>query len=221
MTGYDILMIVILVASLVHGAWRGMIWQIAPIVSLVLAYIVALPVSAQIAHWFGNEAPTNQYIAMLVVYLAVSLLVYVVASLFKGLLAKIRLEEYDRHIGSLLGGVKGLLVCMALTFFLVTLSESARDTVLRSQSGYLAAVVMDAVHPVMPPKFHELLEPYIHGLDDAAAERGIALKHRHDAVTPPSSGAPTDSKSAPAEIIEQHVLPAVRLATQYSDSARR
>lgn len=183
MSVYDLIMAAIIIVAIVQGARRGAAMQIAPIVSLVLGYVVALPLSKQLAPWFGSEAPMNRYIALLVVYLAVSLSVYLLARSFKDYILKFQLHEYDRHLGSILGGVKGLLVCLFLTFFLVSVSPASRESILQSHTGAVATVVMNQLHPVMPAGIHELLHPYIHTLDEAngtTVHAGYEHLHMHE-----------------------------------------
>ena len=48
MTPYDVAMVAAIVAGMVWGAWRGITWQLASILSLGLGYAVAVPMSAQL-----------------------------------------------------------------------------------------------------------------------------------------------------------------------------
>ena len=65
---------------------------------------------------------------------------------------------------------------MFLTFFLVTLSHSARESIINSESGYVAAVAIDRLDPVIPGDLHALLEPYLRRMDP----RGIEREHREE-----------------------------------------
>ena len=87
-----------------------------------------------------------------------------------------RIEALDRHLGALLGLVEGAMFSMFLTFFLVTLSHSARESIINSESGYVAAVAIDRLDPVIPGDLHALLEPYLRRMDP----RGIEREHRDE-----------------------------------------
>ena len=87
-------------------------------------------------------------------------------------------HHFDRHLGALLGLIKGAMFSMFLTFFLVTLSHSARESIINSESGYVAAVAIDRLDPVIPGDLHALLEPYLRRMDP----RGIEREHREDEV---------------------------------------
>lgn len=167
---YDMLMLIIMIGAILLGAWRGMAWQLAPIASLVLGGVAAYECADQVAPWLGDKKPTNYLLALLLIYVAVSLGVYTVARSVRNVIEKFKMEAYDRHLGAILGGVKGLLLCLVITFFLVAMSPPAREHIRLSHSGYMAAVLMDKMHTVMPPAVHDALAPYIHSLDDTVED---------------------------------------------------
>ena len=166
MDWYDGLMIGIIVLSALHGTWKGMAWQVAPIVSIVLGYIVAYPLSAQYAPYFGDHAPTNRFVALLAIYVAIALGVHIVARLFRGVIESIKMVNFDRHIGTVLGAIKGGLLCLAITFFFVALSPKGRDHVLQTKSGLAAGYVMRQIEPILPGEVHNFLEPYLASWND-------------------------------------------------------
>lgn len=176
MTIFDGVILVILIAAIVQGHWKGMAWQLAPIVSLIAGYIVAFPLAEQLAPWFGDKAPMNYILALLVLYLSTSLGVYLLARSLKEYIVKFKLEEYDKHLGAVLGGIKGLLFCLAIIFFSVAISASAREHIIQTHTGYASAILIDALHPVIPDGIHDPLEEYIHALDTPEMD----LEHRHD-----------------------------------------
>ena len=163
MQTYDILMIVVLIGATIFGFWKGMAWQIASLASLVLSYFVALKFSAQLAPLFGDQQPWNRFVAMLVLYIATSLVVWLMFRFVGGVIDRMKLTEFDRQLGALFGLAKGVLLCVAITLFAVSLlSEPQRKTILDSHSGYYIALLLDRSHAVMPEEIHEVLHPYIH-----------------------------------------------------------
>jgi membrane protein required for colicin V production len=162
---YDILMLVVLVGTSVFGAWKGMAWQVASSASLVLSYAIALRFSAQVAPHFGQQAPLNRFIAMAVLYAATSLVIWVAFWIVAGFINRVRLREFDRQMGALFGAAKGVLVCVAITFFAVTLSTKARTAVLHSRSGYYIALLLNRADAVMPKELHDVLDPYLDKLE--------------------------------------------------------
>ncbi len=165
METYDICMLLVLVAATLFGAYKGMAWQIASLASLVVSYFVALRFSPQIAHNFGDQAPLNRFIAMFVLYAGTSIAIWLAFRVVANFLDRVKLREFDRQLGALFGAAKGVLWCVAITFFAVTLSAKARGLVLDSRSGHYIAVLLDRADRVMPPELHHVLDPYLHKLE--------------------------------------------------------
>lgn len=165
MEPYDICMLVVLLGTTIFGAWKGMAWQVASSASLVLSYAIALKFSAPLAHYFGQQAPLNRFIAMFALYLGTSMTIWLVFRIVAGFLNRVRLQEFDRQMGALFGAAKGVLLCVAITFFAVTLSTKARSAVLNSRSGFYIAVLLNRADAVMPKELHDVLDPYLDKLE--------------------------------------------------------
>jgi membrane protein required for colicin V production len=167
---YDIFMLVVVAAAAVFGAWKGVAWQVASLASLVASYFIALRWSESIAHWFG-EPPSawNRFVAMLVLYAASSLVIWSLFRLVSSWINRMQLKDFDHQLGGLLGATKGVLWCVGITFFAITLSTDARTKVLNSHSGYYIAVLLDRADAVMPKELHEVLDPYLHKLEKELA----------------------------------------------------
>jgi uncharacterized membrane protein required for colicin V production len=173
---YDLLTLVILMYAMFRGAMKGIVWQLATIAALLMCFFFSGSLSAAVAPFIRVEPPLNQWIAMLILYLGFSFVSFGVARALHEMIESMRIEALDRHLGAILGLVKGGMFSLFLTFFLVTLSHSARETIINSESGYVAAVVIDRLDPVIPGDLHALLEPYIRRLDAPEIER----EHRED-----------------------------------------
>ena len=167
---YDILMLVVLVGTIVFGAWKGMAWQLASLASLALSYVLALRFGPQLASLFDLEPPLNRFVGMLVVYLATSLVVWMLFRTVAQAIDRVKLKEFDRQVGALFGAAKGVLLCLAITFFAVTLSQRSREAVLQSQSGIYMAKLIDRADAVLPEEIHDVLGPYLHRLEHGLDE---------------------------------------------------
>lgn len=165
MDWYDIAMLAVLGLATLMGLWKGMIWQLASLGSLVLSYFLALKFSAQLAPVFGSTAPLNRFVAMLVIYLVTSVVVWLGFRVVARFLDRIKLRDFDHQVGALFGFVKGVLLCLAITFFALGLSDALRDHILATKSGHYMAVFLDKAEAIMPPEIHKVLDPYLNKLE--------------------------------------------------------
>lgn len=159
---YDLLMLVVLIATTLFGFWKGMAWQIASLASLVLSYFAALRFSEQLAPMFGDSAPLNRFVAMLAIYIGTSFIIWTLFRLIAGMIDKVKLESFDRQLGAMFGFAKGVLLCVAITFFAVTLLPPAQgEAIVASQSGRYIVALLDKSHAVFPPELHQIVDPYL------------------------------------------------------------
>src|SRR4051812_12866860 len=166
MQAYDIIMLAVLAGSTFFGFIKGMAWQLASLSSLFVSYIVALRFSPMLAPHIGQQAPLNKIAAMLILYLGTSLGIWLCFRIVASFIDRVKLKEFDRQVGGLFGAAKGVLLCVVATFFAVGLSEQVREHILTSQSGHYIAVLLDKADPVLPQELHQVLDPYLHKLDE-------------------------------------------------------
>lgn len=162
---YDIFMLVLLAFATLFGFWKGMAWQVASIGSLVVSYFVAARYADELAPSISNEAPWNRFVAMLILYLGTSLVVWMAFRVVARLIDRVQLKDFDRQAGALVGLGKGVLLCLIVTFFAVTLSEPARQTVLQTRSGRYMAVFIQRAAPALPGEVRKQLGQYIDEFD--------------------------------------------------------
>lgn len=166
MQTYDVLMLLVLGAATLFGFWKGMAWQIASLASLVVSYFAALKFSTQLAPTFGDTAPLNRFVAMLVIYIVTSFVIWTLFRLVSGVIDKVRLESFDKQLGALFGFAKGVLLCVAITFFAVTLLPPAQgEAIVSSQSGRYIVALLDKSHSVFPPEVHQVVDPYLNKIE--------------------------------------------------------
>ncbi len=175
--GYDIVVVIIVVVATVLGAWKGIAWQVASIASLVVSFLVAMRFCEPLAPLLSRHEPWNRFLAMLVLFLVTSLVIWLLFRWIAHIIDRIHLREFDRQMGALFGLAKGVLLCMVLTFFAVTLSEGSRESVLHSHSGYWLAVAVHQVVPAMPETVRNALNEYIEEFEQQLHE-----------ATPPKPG---------------------------------
>lgn len=167
MDTYDLLMVFVLLATTLFGFWKGMAWQIASLASIVVSYIAALRFSEQLAPVFGEHAPWNRFVAMLAIYIVTSFIIWTMFRLVSGAIDKVKLEAFDRQLGAMFGLAKGVLLCVVITFFAVTLLPPVQgEAIVASRSGRYIVLLLDKSHSVLPPEVHEVVDPYLNKIEE-------------------------------------------------------
>jgi membrane protein required for colicin V production len=184
MEPYDIFMIAVLLGSILFGAWKGLAWQLASIAALVVSYFVAFQFREPVSNLIKAEPPWNKVAAMAIVYVVCSLGIWIAFGFVRRFIDKVKLKDFDRHAGALVGAVNGVILCTVITLFAVTLlDDEKKHMVCCSHSGYYIAKGIDRVYPAMPPEAHDILGPYLERLDNELEHdhEGPELTHdRHD-----------------------------------------
>jgi membrane protein required for colicin V production len=180
MEAYDMIMLLVLAIATLFGAWKGLAWQIASLSSIFASYFVAYQFRDQVAQMINAEPPWNMFLAMLILYLGCSLVIWVAFRFVSDFIERVKLKEFDRHAGAVLGLSRGVLWCVIITLFAVTLlGDSRKQEIISSKSGYYIAVLLDKSHAIMPEEIHEVVGPYIHSLDQRLGE-GHAFPRHHE-----------------------------------------
>ena len=108
------------------------------------------------------EPPWNRFLAMLILYVGTSLVVWVAFRMVSGTIDRFKLREFDRQIGAMFGLAKGALYCILITLFAVTLfGDSVREKIVGSKSGNYIASVLARSESVIPPEIQEVVQPYL------------------------------------------------------------
>jgi len=195
---YDIIMLAVLLSAVVFGAWKGLAWQLASLCAIFVSYLVAYQFRVPVARYLGMEEKWEGIMVMLGLYLITSLVIWVVFGYIRKIIDRVKLQDFDRHAGAVLGAVKGVILCMIITLFAVTLmSESQKEDICCSYSGYFMAKVIDQAHVAMPSEVHDVLHPYLNRLD-----KELTHDHPGDHTSHDHSGSAESDHSPEQEAIE-------------------
>ncbi len=163
MAGYDILMIVVLAGTTLWGAFKGAAWQLAALASLIASYFASYYMSDSLTSTglFGDTAPWNRFAAMLTIYIITGIIIWMGFRVISETIERIKLRDFDRQLGALFGLLKGVIFCVLITFFVVTLLPAQREQVINTRSGRYVAQLLHKADAIMPPELNSLLDPYI------------------------------------------------------------
>ena len=167
MQAYDLIMLIVLGMSTIFGAIKGLAWQVASLASILVSYIVAYRYRFEVAEMIEARPPWNMFLAMLILYVGAGFVVWVGFRLMSGAIDRIRLKDFDRHLGALFGLAKGMIFCLLITMFGMTLlGPSQQAAICQARSGYYITVALDKGIGIMPRELHEVIGPYLANLDD-------------------------------------------------------
>ena len=138
----DLVALAVLLYCAVKGASRGLLSQLAWVVALLLCFKFSGTLAPAIEPMIGVDPPLKQWIAMLAVYVGLCGVSFVAAGMLSSWMQKAKIIDFDRHLGGILGLVKGIVICMTAMFFAITMSEPMRQVVSKTYSGYAAAVIL-------------------------------------------------------------------------------
>lgn len=172
---YDIIMLAVLLAAIGFGAWKGLAWQLASISAIFVSYLVALKFKQSVAESLGFTEEWEKICVMLGLYLLTSLTIWVVFGYIRKIIDKVKLQEFDRQAGAVLGAVKGVILCLIITLFAVSLlGDNQKHSICCSHSGYFMAKLIDKIEVAAPVEVHHAIGPYLEKLD-----RELTQDHDH------------------------------------------
>ena len=127
MQTYDIVMLIVLASTTIFGAIKGFAWQLASVASIVASYFVAYFFRNDVAKMINADPPWNLFLAMLLLYFGSSFVIWMAFRLVSTSIDKIKLRDFDRQLGAGFGLVKGVLICLLITMFAMTLLGPAQQ----------------------------------------------------------------------------------------------
>ncbi len=155
------------------GAIKGLAWQIASLASIFVSYFAAYNFRDKVAGLIQAQEPWNGFLAMLLVYAGSSFAIWVVFRLMSGVIDSFRMRDFDRHMGALLGLGKGVLMCLLITMFAVTLlGPRQQQAIVDSRSGSYISQLLAATNGfVWPKEIEQIVRPYLNQIEQRLDQR--------------------------------------------------
>lgn len=158
---FDLVVLILVGFSTIRGAWRGFAWQVASLASLIVGTLAAVRLGPQVGARLSAQSPWNQYLGMLVVFVASALLIWMLFRWVSAVIDRLKLKDFDRQLGALFGAIKGLLLAGIIAFFGVTLSEGFREIVFSSRSGPVLTKLIEQSSTVLPLEVRKQVGGYL------------------------------------------------------------
>lgn len=160
MAWLDYAVIGVFAASLVLGAWRGLVREVISILGWVIAFLAANLLAGPLGAAMPQAIPTPE-LRVAAAFLAVFVGSLIVTSLAGLLLSKIvkaaGLGGLDRFLGAMFGAARGLLIVLAAALLAGLTSAPRQGFWHDSASGPLLAQAAGMLKPLLPQTFAERL----------------------------------------------------------------
>ena len=155
MTPFDYAVLVILLASMALGAWRGVVGEIIALAAWVLAFFAAKWWADEFARQLLSaiaDPAVRIVVAWVLVFVIVLLLMALVRLAIRGLLKALGLSLSDRALGVLFGTARGVLIVLALVGLGGILSLAKEQWWSEAYFSAPLETVVLACKPWLPPE---------------------------------------------------------------------
>lgn len=160
MAAMDWIMLVVLLASLVLGAWRGLVYELLSVLGWVAAFVLAQWLAPDAAGWLpmeGAAEPVRYAAGFMLVFVAAAFAAGLLAWLLKKLVEAIGLRPVDRTLGAAFGLLRGVVLLLALAVVVGMTSLKAADWWQESQGAVVLDAALRGLKPVLPAEFGKYL----------------------------------------------------------------
>ena len=157
---YDWVCIAVLLASLLLGAWRGLVYEVMSVLGWVASFILAQMFAGLLAEHLPAEwasEPVRYAAAFVLLFVLGAFAGGFVATLVRRLATAAGLRPVDRTLGAVFGVLRGavLLLVVAVVVNMTPLHEGAWWQ--GSFSANLSTDVLGRLKPVLPETFRNYL----------------------------------------------------------------
>ena len=150
MASTDWILIAVLAASMVLGAWRGLVYEVLSVLGWIAAFLLAqwfAPDVAQQLPMQNSDQALRYAAAFVLVFIASVFLAGLISALMKKIISVVGLRPVDRILGAIFGLFRGLILLLALS---VVVQMTAW---LESQGGPMLMTLLKGLRPMLPEKF--------------------------------------------------------------------
>lgn len=150
----------VLLASLLLGAWRGLVYEVLSVLSWIAAFIVAQWLAPFVAGWLpmgGAGESVRHAAAFVVVFIGAVFAGGALAALTRRLVQAAGLRPVDRTLGGAFGVVRGALLMLVAAVVVNLTALKAEAWWTESIGADVATTALKGLKPVLPEPFGQYL----------------------------------------------------------------
>ena len=156
MAAIDWILVAVLAASMLLGAWRGLVYEVLSVMGWIAAFVLAQWFAPDVAEKLPmqNSGETLRYAAAFVLVFIVSVFVAsLISALMKKIISVVGLRPVDRIMGAAFGLFRGLIFLLAFSVVVHTTALQESDWWLESQGAPMLMTLLKGLRPMLPEKF--------------------------------------------------------------------
>ncbi len=160
MVALDWVLLIVLCASLLLGAWRGLVFEMLSLAAWVVAFVLAQWFAADVAQWLpmaGAADPLRYAAGFSVTFVVAAFSGGLIAVVVKKLIAATGLAPVDRVLGSVFGLVRGLVLLLAAAVVISMTPLKTGAWWNESAGAGFLGVALKGLKPVVPQEFGKYL----------------------------------------------------------------
>ncbi len=156
----DWILLGVALASLLLGVWRGLVYEVLSLLNWIASFLIAQWWAAELAVRLpmGNVSESVRYAAAFVLVFIASLFTLgLVATLVTRLIEVVGLRPVDRILGALFGGLRALVLLLAVTAVVGMTPARSAPWWQQSVGAQGLSAALNALKPVLPEQFGKYL----------------------------------------------------------------
>lgn len=158
----DWIFVGVLLASLLLGAWRGLIFEVLSVLTWIAAFMVAQWLAPDVAQRLplAGSGDAVRYAAGFALVFVLSVFAGgLVAALARKLFAAVGLQPADRALGAAFGVARGLVLLLAATVVIAMTPLKASSWWQASVGAGFTMAALNGLKPVLPEAFGKYVLP--------------------------------------------------------------
>ena len=153
-------MLGVLLASMLLGAWRGLVYELVSVLGWVAGFVLAqwfAPQAAARLPLAGMSDTVRQAAGFVLVFVATLFVAGLLAWGVKKLVEAMGLRPVDRTMGAAFGLVRGLVLLLVVAIVVAMTPLKGQALWLESKGAGVLAAVLKGLKPALPQEFGKYL----------------------------------------------------------------